>query len=250
MTLQGTNTYILGTGKHRILIDTAEGKKEYTTLLKELLESESIQRLTILLTHWHRDHTGGIQTVCQLFDDAHQPEIYKFDGARNIPKSIIRQFPALAHRIRSMSDGATFNVEGATVTALHTPGHTDDHCCFTLAEESDSIFTGDTILGASSAVFQDLHSYMHSLRRIGRMQPRRIYPAHGPIIEGATAPQYVEQYLHHREKREEQIVQTMREMKKRNASVNLKEEEDINYPNAATLVKEICQYPTRIRQYR
>lgn len=33
LTLQGTNTYLLGTSNNRILIDTAEGKPQYLEYL-------------------------------------------------------------------------------------------------------------------------------------------------------------------------------------------------------------------------
>ena len=70
---------------------------------------------------------------------------------------------------------------------LCTPGHTPDHACFELREEG-SVFTGDCVLGGSSAVFEDLHDYMTSLKSVLAVARGRLYPGHGPVIEdGARA---------------------------------------------------------------
>lgn len=63
----GTNTYLVGTGKSRILIDTGEGKEEYAKALNELTSRLNISVSTIVLTHWHRDHTEGISSVMAMF---------------------------------------------------------------------------------------------------------------------------------------------------------------------------------------
>jgi hypothetical protein len=42
-----------------------------------------------------------------------------------------------------ITEGQVFSVEGATLTALHTPGHTVDHMVFMLEEEG-AMFTGDS----------------------------------------------------------------------------------------------------------
>jgi hypothetical protein len=60
MTLQGTNTYLVGTGKARILIDTGEGKPQYLEALGKMMEAVSCSQLSdVVLTHWHPDHTGA-----------------------------------------------------------------------------------------------------------------------------------------------------------------------------------------------
>src|SRR5262249_8550915 len=46
--------------------------------------------------------------------------------------------------------------------------------------------------------------YMRSLRRLLALEPRAIYPAHGPMIHNAV--EKIGEYIRHRELREQQIV--------------------------------------------
>ena len=67
----GTNTYIVGTSKRPILLDTGQGVAIYAdlleTALKELSGSSELER--IVLTHAHVDHLGGVKQVTEKFGD-------------------------------------------------------------------------------------------------------------------------------------------------------------------------------------
>lgn len=196
MTLQGTNTYIIGTGRSRILFDTGDGQKpEFFLNLKKSLNFDRITLNSIILSHWHDDHVGGVQEVLNVAEKGCQ--VYKF------PRSDVTE----TNSFNKIVDGQTFEVEGATLTAIHTPGHTTDHVILHLKEDN-SIFSGDCILGEGTTVFEDLHDYMLSLKKILEIKPKTIYPGHGPVISDPI--ERLEYYISHREERERQIVEALK----------------------------------------
>ncbi|RFU75491.1 metallo-beta-lactamase superfamily [Trichoderma arundinaceum] len=188
-TLQGTNTYLLGTGHFRILIDTGEGRPAWIRSLKETLAQENAIVKMAVITHWHHDHTGGVADLVNAFPEV---KIYK-----NSPDD-----GQLA-----IQNGDSFQVEDATLTACYTPGHTKDHMAFVLAEE-DAMFAGDNILGQGTAVFEDLATYLQSLDRMKTLFSGWAYPGHGPVVE--KGPEKINEYIEHRRQREEEVLRVMR----------------------------------------
>ncbi|KAL4942676.1 hypothetical protein BDV06DRAFT_191591 [Aspergillus oleicola] len=188
-TLQGTNTYLVGQGPRRILIDTGEGKPSWAKHLKQVLLDEKATVHQALVTHWHHDHVGGIPDLLRLCPDVtvykHQP----VEGQKDI------------------EDEQVFKVEGATLKAAHTPGHTVDHMMLVL-EEEDAVFTGDNVLGHGTAVFENLKAYLDSLKRMQNRVAGRGYPGHGAVVESAAAK--IEEYIKHRQQREDEIIRVLR----------------------------------------
>ena len=60
-TLQGTNTYLVGSGESRILIDAGESRPDYLPRLLSAMEGAGVRRVSdVLISHYHRDHTEGL----------------------------------------------------------------------------------------------------------------------------------------------------------------------------------------------
>lgn len=192
VTRAGSNTYLLGTGKKRILIDTGEGIKKYSDLVQSVLESENCTIGIVLISHWHHDHVGGISQIHDLAPGASFSK-YPVEGEDG--------------ELLPIHDGDVFTVEGAQVKAIHAPGHTTDHVAF-LLEDGGILFSGDSILGQGTAVFENLTTYIDSLKKQLSFNPKTIFPGHGPVITDAGAK--IQEYISHRQAREDEIVQVFR----------------------------------------
>jgi glyoxylase-like metal-dependent hydrolase (beta-lactamase superfamily II) len=191
----GTNTYLIGTGRRPLLLDTGQGLPQYLPLLEravfETRGGEAPER--IVLTHGHADHIGGVAGIRTRFGPlpvAKKPW-EKLDGGLDL---------------EPIDEGGELATEGATLQALWTPGHAWDHLCWYMPEER-ALFTGDVVLGAGTTVIPpdgDLGDYLQSLRRLLALDVAVIYPAHGPAIRNPR--EKIESYLAHRALRDRQIL--------------------------------------------
>ncbi len=197
----GTNTFLVGTGPRPLLLDTGQGAEAYFVVLEQALRTErpSDGIEMVALTHGHIDHIGGAPRVAEEY----QPlRTWKMLCAGIDP-------PGLS--LDPIADGGVIAVQGATLEAVWTPGHSRDHLCYYLREER-ALFTGDLVLGAGTTVIPDdgdLVEYLGSLRRLLDFDLEVIYPGHGPPIRNPR--EKILQYIAHRELRERQIIAFLRE---------------------------------------
>jgi glyoxylase-like metal-dependent hydrolase (beta-lactamase superfamily II) len=171
MTLTGTNTYLYGNDPCWV-IDPGPQDEAHIGSLKEAIEERG-GAAGVLLTHSHADHTGGIDLL----------------GIEPVVPG----------------DG---EIRGG-LEAVATPGHSTDHFCF--FTEDGVCFSGDLILGWGSTYVPpdggSLAAYMLSLRLLQSREPSLICPGHGPWI--TDAPSKVNEYIAHREARENGLVEAM-----------------------------------------
>jgi len=180
-TLEGTNTWVIGE-RPSIVIDP--GPDDPGHLLAVADEAEPVE--AILLTHRHPDHALG---AARLAAAAGAP-VYAFrpqEGER-----------AIRHE-------QVLEVGEVAVRAVHTPGHTSDHLAFVAG---DALLTGDAVLGRGTSVVDppdgDMAAYVRSLRVLRALEPKTIYPGHGPVVFDAV--DRLDRYLAHRAMREQQVL--------------------------------------------
>jgi len=194
MTGPGTNTYLIGQ-RDPILLDTGAGVPEYIDGLKSYLDERGWKQPSrVVLTHRHGDHLGGVAHLRECFRGLRVGKMIHRDA--NLPEGV-----------EDLREGQTIDGAGVTLIPLHTPGHASDHLCYYLPEEK-AVFTGDVVLSGSTTVIPaedgDLLDYMNSLKRLQELGVRRIYPAHGPVVE--DGPALIAEYIEHRLLRERQIL--------------------------------------------
>ena len=195
----GTNTFLVGTGEARILLDTGEGAPAYLPVLERALADAPCRIQEIVLTHGHADHMGGVPSVLERYGPLRVSKLPRpgCDACDDV-------------QLTALEDGAVVRAEGATLRALHTPGHAADHLCFALEEER-AIFSGDNVLGVGTTFIPadggDLDDYMRSLERLLDEARGPIYPAHGPRIPDGAA--VIREYIAHRIEREGEILDAL-----------------------------------------
>src|SRR5436853_98578 len=110
-TLQGTNCYLVGNGKGRILIDTGSGLQSFHNLLKKAMKNNGIERLdSVILTHHHIDHIGGVKNLASLLEDQ-RLFIYYYAGQNEVYwKENDPRFEYI-----SLTDNSQINTEGANI---------------------------------------------------------------------------------------------------------------------------------------
>jgi glyoxylase-like metal-dependent hydrolase (beta-lactamase superfamily II) len=199
-TYHGTGTYVVGRGRVAV-IDPGPDLAEHVEALLEGLRGETISH--IVVTHTHRDHSPAAA------------EVKRRTGAvvvgcvpHGVAGETVEEGADLAYAPdEAMREGNAVGGPGWTLRAVATPGHTSNHLCFALAEES-TLFSGDHVMGWSTTVVAppdgDMAAYRGSLAKLLRREERLYRPTHGPAI--SEPGKLVAAYAAHRQEREAAIL--------------------------------------------
>lgn len=196
MTLDGTNTYLLGApgDGEVIVVDPGPDLPAHRAALDAALLDRGAAVAAVVFTHHHADHAEAVGWAADWGAPA-------FAFAPHLISGDVAPLP----------DGGTVRRGGVTLEALHTPGHASDHLCLRVAE-TGAVLTGDHVLGRGTTVVAwpdgDMTAYMSSLERLAAVDATVLYPGHGPALaDPATA---IREYIDHRHERERQVVEALR----------------------------------------
>ena len=215
MTYWGTNSYLIGSGPRRMLIDPGPDLPDHRdAILSALPTGAEISH--ILVSHAHVDHsagtgalareTGAVVLAFGTADAGRSPhmQLLHAEGATGGGEGVDHEFQP----DRCLNDGATVRLDDTAVTALHTPGHMGNHLCF---QWSDLIFCGDLIMGWSSSLISppdgDAAAFRDSCAKLLDRRATRLLPGHGAPID--TPRVRIEELLAHRALREDHILQAL-----------------------------------------
>ncbi len=209
---RGTGTYIVGQGDVAV-VDPGPELDSHREALAAALAGERV--VAILVTHCHSDHSPlsawlraetGAPTV------AFGPHLTPPDPDEAVSDEV--KEPVDRDFVPDVSVGTGDVVasgRGWTMRAVHTPGHTANHTCYTLEEES-ALFTGDHIMGWSTTVVSppdgDMRAYVDSLRAVRGRGDAVLWPTHGPPVRDPGP--FLDAYLAHRLEREAQVLAAVR----------------------------------------
>jgi len=230
--LPNVNVYLLNV-EEPILVDTGFGFHESIgKLLHEIKQITGKKGLkTVVLTHAHPDHFAGANILKKKFDAqivAHRlavPVLSDFKklttdyyGFKGNVLSFIKIFlrglceAELVNVDVELDEGNEIRVGEYSLKVIHTPGHTPCHISLYL-EKKGILFSGDVVVGEGSTWIGvpcgDIAVYINSLKRILKLKPKVILPAHGPVIYDSE--KRIKELIQRKLSREQEILNILQE---------------------------------------
>jgi glyoxylase-like metal-dependent hydrolase (beta-lactamase superfamily II) len=150
----------------------------------KLAKNKGLRISSIICTHGHFDHTGGIYAIREktgakvLLHIDELPVYTRAESQGAIWGFNIVQPP---HPDQFVKDGDEISAGGLTLRVIHTPGHSPGGIC--LATEG-IVFTGDTVfagsIGRTDFPGGSIEALKVSFKKILSLPPETIlYPGHG-----------------------------------------------------------------------
>lgn len=192
-----SNIYLL-TGEQNILIDAGTGlsSQEVTRSIKKVL-GEDGKLDTILLTHCHFDHIGGVPYLvsafgCKVYAGyADATAIRNGDYNYTLSHDFGVDIPPIP--VEDLHEGDIIDSSESRLRVIETPGHTMGGVSF-YDEISSSLFSGDTVFsngyGRTDFNGGSLEVLRKSIRKLCNTPVKGLYPGHGlPVSDGSAAIQ-------------------------------------------------------------
>ena len=187
-----TNCWIIAPseGSECIIIDP--GMPDISRDNEMIIEEHKLKPVAALLTHGHLDHTFSITPLADGYDIPayihSEDRRFIADPAGIHGEQFIAQLEAMTFvepkKVNELKNGATLELLGMKITAIHAPGHTRGSLMFTINDKilisGDVLFAGsigrtDLPTGSSKEMITTLKTKVLTLS-----DDLRVLTGHGP----------------------------------------------------------------------
>ena len=223
---------VQGDGKN-LLIDAGVNllAPKYLSSINDIL-GDARHLHYLFLTHSHYDHVGSVhylkQHIPELIIGAHKRQAHLLEkpSVLKMMNRLSRSHTALLKYNTAGEDltlhpfdidlflkqGDVFDLGGLTCHVYETPGHTKDSLTFYFPEiktifpgEAVGVLQGQTGSEMQVEFLSSYQDYIHSMKRLIALQPEMICLAHGWILNGDDAMNFLERSLSETYRYREQI---------------------------------------------
>lgn len=184
-----TNCYILMQDSSQktdvLVIDTGLDRDD----LANYLLARQIRPKTVILTHGHIDHIGGVIGISRCFADVevliHAQDVHFLEDTELNLSYLAGNRTERFTASRTVSDGDVIDLGGIRLQVLHTPGHTPGSISL-YVQDQGTVFTGDSLfagsIGRTDLPGGDHQLLIQSIRQQLLTLPGQtiIFPGHGP----------------------------------------------------------------------
>ncbi|HEY0121203.1 MAG TPA: MBL fold metallo-hydrolase [Rhizobium sp.] len=193
------NVFLLTDGREHHMFDAGAGLDAEAILAAMAaggLDPAGLR--SIFLTHGHADHSGGVvplqKQIAGLTVVAGQAtagiltqddeRLISLDRARGrvYPMDYVWRTPRVD---RILENGESMMTGPFRVTLHETPGHSEDHCCYTVqADGISALVGGDAVFADGKIVLQDIEDCsvsksLASIRALAELDFDQFLPGHG-----------------------------------------------------------------------
>jgi glyoxylase-like metal-dependent hydrolase (beta-lactamase superfamily II) len=163
---------------------------------------------TILLTHQHVDHTGGVAELrrrsgARVVAHAADAPVIRGDVEPVIKHPLVKLVGMILGKPEPSTVDEVLTGDGASpvpgFTAIHTPGHTAGHVSYLLARAGGILFAGDAAAGGRGRigstpkmVSADLDHQAASVAKLAALDFEHAVFGHGPAVPGRAVDRFRE----------------------------------------------------------
>ncbi|QQE77132.1 MBL fold metallo-hydrolase [Alicyclobacillus sp. SO9] len=198
-----TNTYLIYDGSEGLLVDLGTQDPDSLHTVTETLLQLKLSRVSLLATHYHRDHTQGLPFLQSRLNTPvylHPLDLQLAQKEMQVPAGLTSPVPK------------QLQLGSVSVDIDHRPGHTHGHVHVRIPTDS-VVLVGDNLAGTGSVWIGPpdghLNDYYDSLDAVIYGNCQIAGPGHGPVIRHAQDA--ARKQKKHRQDRQQQILSHLKD---------------------------------------